>query len=64
MDRCVARAHDSSHAQSADLTFLAGLPSQLAQNPAYSALNVLEWIKLEKFNDYLVYKSENTVQNT
>ncbi|KAJ7260592.1 hypothetical protein C8J57DRAFT_1232847 [Mycena rebaudengoi] len=36
-----------------------GLPSQLAQNLAYSASNVLEWIKLEKFNDYLVYKSEN-----
>ncbi|KAJ7249584.1 hypothetical protein C8J57DRAFT_1475143 [Mycena rebaudengoi] len=41
-----------------------GFPSQLAQNPAYSASNVLQWIKLEQFHDYLVYKSENTVQIT
>ncbi|KAJ7280447.1 hypothetical protein C8J57DRAFT_1220915 [Mycena rebaudengoi] len=26
--------------------------------------NVLEWIKLEQFHDYLVYKSKSTVQNT
>ncbi|KAJ7257992.1 hypothetical protein C8J57DRAFT_1234570 [Mycena rebaudengoi] len=37
--------------------------SQLAQNPAYGASNVLEWIKIDKFNDYLIYKSENTVKN-
>ncbi|KAJ7229360.1 hypothetical protein C8J57DRAFT_1583306 [Mycena rebaudengoi] len=40
-----------------------GLLSQLAQNPAYGAANVLEWIKIDKFNDYLIYKSENTVKN-
>ncbi|KAJ7265127.1 hypothetical protein C8J57DRAFT_1470213 [Mycena rebaudengoi] len=39
------------------------LPPQLAQNPAYSASNVLEWIKLDKFNDYLIYKTENAMKN-
>ncbi|KAJ7628068.1 hypothetical protein B0H17DRAFT_1218393 [Mycena rosella] len=39
------------------------LPSHLAQNPMYSASNALNWIKLDKFNDYLAYKSENTPCN-
>ncbi|KAJ7252880.1 hypothetical protein C8J57DRAFT_1237703 [Mycena rebaudengoi] len=32
-------------------------------NPVYGASNVLEWIKIDKFDDYLIYKSENTVKN-
>jgi hypothetical protein len=50
-----------SLALAADLIFFS--QSQLAQNPAYGASNVLEWIKIDKFNDYLIYKSENTVKN-
>ncbi|KAJ7938989.1 hypothetical protein B0H13DRAFT_1851159 [Mycena leptocephala] len=38
-----------------------GLPSHLAQNPAYSASNVLEWIKVDKFDDYLTHRSKNTL---
>jgi hypothetical protein len=49
--------------RSADLTILTDLPPQLAHNPAYSASNVLEWIKLDKFNDYLIYKTENATKN-
>ncbi|KAJ7261422.1 hypothetical protein C8J57DRAFT_1513953 [Mycena rebaudengoi] len=63
-DFVLATLLQSTQADIDDYKQWIGLPSQLAQNPAYSASNVLEWIKLEKFNDYLVYKSENTVQNT
>ncbi|KAJ7245593.1 hypothetical protein C8J57DRAFT_1679695 [Mycena rebaudengoi] len=63
-DFVLATLLQSTQADIDDYKQWIGLPSQLAQNPAYSASNVLEWIKLEKFNDYLVYKSENTVQKT
>ncbi|KAJ7214691.1 hypothetical protein C8J57DRAFT_1255696 [Mycena rebaudengoi] len=38
--------------------------SQLAQNPAYGASNVLEWIKIDKFNDYLIYKRRQARRQT
>ncbi|KAJ7254862.1 hypothetical protein C8J57DRAFT_1518481 [Mycena rebaudengoi] len=59
-DFVLATLLQSTQADIDDYKKWIGLPSQLAQNLAYSASNVLEWIKLEKFNDYLVYKSENT----
>ncbi|KAJ7262388.1 hypothetical protein C8J57DRAFT_1632063 [Mycena rebaudengoi] len=59
-DFVLATLCQSTQADIDDYKKCIGLPSQLAQNLAYSASNVLEWIKLEKFNDYLVYKSENT----
>ncbi|KAJ7110232.1 hypothetical protein C8R43DRAFT_1139479 [Mycena crocata] len=37
-----------------------GLPSHLAQNGTYRASNVLEWIKLDKFNDYLEHQAQDT----
>jgi hypothetical protein len=36
------------------------LPSHLAQSPKYSASNVTEWIKLDKFRDYIgLFASES-----
>ncbi|KAJ6540237.1 hypothetical protein B0H10DRAFT_2203654 [Mycena sp. CBHHK59/15] len=35
-------------------------PAHLAQDAAYSASNVLEWIKLDRFGEYLSQKGANT----
>ncbi|KAJ7809808.1 hypothetical protein B0H13DRAFT_2478429 [Mycena leptocephala] len=35
------------------------MPSHMALNPTYSASNVTEWIKLDKFHDYLPKKKQD-----
>ncbi|KAJ6499878.1 hypothetical protein DFH09DRAFT_1444950 [Mycena vulgaris] len=40
------------------------LPSEIAQKPAYSASNVLDWINLDKFNAYLCQEEKNTLERS
>ncbi|KAJ7468183.1 hypothetical protein FB451DRAFT_1560649 [Mycena latifolia] len=58
--RVLATLLQSTDADIDDYKRWSRFPSSLAQDPAYSASNVLDWIKLDKFREYLSHKRANT----